>query len=275
MAIANGTYLEDLVNPQVMADMIDKKLVDAMRFAPLAVIDNTLVGKPGDTISLPSYSYIGDASTVAEGEDITISQLEADFVDATIHKIAKGVQITDEAVLSGFGDPVGEATDQIILSIASQNDNEMLGILGNIAGAMTYTCEDEVLSADDVNNALLKFGEDLDGEKVLLCSPADFAVLRKSSDWLPASEISAKIMVTGTLGEIYGCQVVVSNKLAVSGNLYIVKPGALRIFMKRDTLVETARDIVNKSTVITADKHEVCYLYDASKAIKMVKGGTP
>ena len=50
------TMLENLVNPQVMADMINKKLVDKMLFAPLATIDTTLQGRPGDTVTLPSWA---------------------------------------------------------------------------------------------------------------------------------------------------------------------------------------------------------------------------
>ena len=34
----NATLLANLINPQVMADLIDKKLVNLMRFAPLATI---------------------------------------------------------------------------------------------------------------------------------------------------------------------------------------------------------------------------------------------
>lgn len=270
MAITNGTYLTDLINPQVMADMISKKLVNAMMFSPLAQVDDTLVGRPGDTVTLPSFAYIGDATTVAEGENIPISKLTATPTTATIHKIGKGVQITDEAVLSGFGKPVDEATKQIILSLASQLDNEMLGVLRAITGTMLYetATAGAALAPDDINEALLKFGEDVDGQKVIVVSPALLKVLRKA-DWLPASEIAADMRIRGTVGESYGCQVFVSNKLTAAGDAYIVKPGALRIFLKRDTLVEADRDIINKSTIITADKHEVCYLYDASKAIKL------
>lgn len=53
---ANATLLTNLVNPQVLADFIDKKLVDAIRLSPLAVVDNTLVGRAGDTLTLPSYA---------------------------------------------------------------------------------------------------------------------------------------------------------------------------------------------------------------------------
>ena len=50
------TYLSDLIDPEVLAAFIDKKLVDYIRLAPLAKIDTTLVGRPGDEISLPSYA---------------------------------------------------------------------------------------------------------------------------------------------------------------------------------------------------------------------------
>ena len=271
---ASGTYLTDLIDPQVLADMIDQKLVDAIRFAPLATIDDTLVGRPGSKVELPQYAYIGDATVVAEGADIPISKLEETSVEAEIHKIAKGTQITDEAVLSGYGNPQEEGAKQIVLAIASKLDGEMLAVLSAITSPMVYTAAKTLaqggLEPEDVNDALELFGEDVDGQKVLVCAPALHTKLRNTKDWVPASEIAANMLIKGAVGECYGCQVMTSNKLKTSGNAFVVKPGALKIFMKRDTLVETARDIVNKSTIVTADKHEVCYLYDASKAIKLV-----
>ena len=273
---ANATLLSNLINPQVMADLIDKKLVNLMRFAPLATIDPTLVGRPGNTISVPSFSYIGDAATVAEGADITIKQLTASPATATIHKIGNGVQITDEAVLSGLGDPVGEATKQLALSIASQVDNEFISVLNAITSPMVHTCGTAgTLAFADVADALELFGEDIDdgGAKALLVSPKQYTLLRKTTGWLPASDVSADLAIKGVVGMVQGCQVIISNKLKEASSheyAYIVKPGALRLFMKRDTLVEADRDIINKSTTITADKHFAPYLYDASKAIKII-----
>lgn len=266
----NATKLANLFNPQVVGDMIDKKLVDAIRFSPLATVDTTLVGRPGSKLTLPSYAYIGDASVVGEGEDIPVAQLTQSTAEVEIHKIGKGVQITDEAVLSGYGNPEEEAVDQILTALASQADKEMLAVLEGIGEAMTHTGA-AVLTADNVADALVKFGEDIDGDKVLLCNAEDYNAIRKANDWVPASEIAANMVIRGSVGMVHGCQVVISNKLA-GKPAFIVKPGALRLILKRDTLVETDRDIVNKSTVITADKHSVAYLYDASKAIKIARG---
>ena len=266
----NATKLANLFNPQVVGDMIDKKLVDAIRFSPLATVDTTLVGRPGSKLTLPSYAYIGDAEVVAEGGDIPVAQLTQSTAEVEIHKIGKGVQITDEAVLSGYGNPEEEAVNQILTALASQADKEMLAVLEAIAPAMTHTGS-AVLTADNVADALVKFGEDIDGDKVLLCNAEDYNAIRKANDWVPASEIAANMVIRGSVGMVHGCQVVISNKLA-GKPAFIVKPGALRLILKRDTLVETDRDIVNKSTVITADKHAVAYLYDASKAIKIARG---
>ena len=272
----NATMLTNLVNPQVMADMIDKKLVDFMRFAPLATIDTTLEGRPGSQITLPSYAYIGDAAIVAEGADIGINQLTASSTLVTVFKVGNGVQITDEAVLSGYGDPMGEAAKQLALSIASEVDNLTLNVLSGITSPMVHTAATAgTLAFDDIADALELFGEDIDegGVKVLLISPKQYTTLRKSSGWLPASDIAADIAIKGVVGMVQGCQVVISNKLKEASskeNAYIVKPGALSIFTKRNTLVESDRDIINKSTVVTADKHFAPYLYDASKAIKIV-----
>ena len=311
---SNATILTSLIDPEVLAPMIEQKMVDLMKFAPLARLDYTLQGRPGSTITLPSYAYIGDAEDVAEGDDIPIAGLTQSSVDVSVKKAGKGVQITDEAVLSGYGDPIGEAIDQLGLSVASKTDNDVVAILNGIAAPMIHEATGK-LTSDEVANALVKFGEDLDGDKVLLIAPEQLAQLRTTEDWIPATDMGVKALMSGVVGMIWGCQVVVSNKIkttptytittdtepdanktyyTMEDNVYtpvadpkdddistyyevtqlsyanfIVKPGALAIYMKRDTLLETDRDIINKSTVMTVDKHYVAYLYDASKAIKI------
>lgn len=273
------TVLENLVNPEVMADLIEKKLHDLIRFSPLAEVDMSLAGKPGDTLYLPSYSYIGDASVLGEGSELTPVSLNAATVSVGVHKVAQGVELSDEAILSGYGDPFGQAAMQVATAIANCVDNEMLGVLEGIAGTMVFetTGTTTAIVPTDINAALEKFGEDIDvGEKVVVVSPRLYTLIRNTNNtWLPASEIAADRIIRGVVGEIYGCQVIVSNKLkkanAYDEEAYIVKPGALRLIMKRDTLVETDRDILKFTNVITASKHEVCYLYDASKAIRLKK----
>lgn len=273
-----GTYLSDLFNPQAIADLIEPKLTNNMVFGPLALIDRTLEGRAGNTVTLPYYGYIGAAVSVAEGTDIPLAKLEQDTTPVTIVKYGKAVQITDEAVLSGYGDPLGEAANQIALSIDDAIDNALLAALAaNSSAAQNYATSDSAtaLAPEDIPKALAKYGEDNDGEKVLLVTPDFYAKLvgqPASSNWIPASEIAAQVKIRGLVGMAYGCNVVVTNRLVASGNLYIVKPKTLAVFLKRGVMVETDRDILNQSTVLAGSILCAPYLLNPKGMIKLSVG---
>lgn len=261
------TKLQNMVDPQVLADMISAELEDAIRFAPLARIDRTLVGRPGSTITVPRFKYIGDAEDVAEGTPIDIALLETDTEDFTIKKAGKGVEITDEAVLSGLGDPIGEAGRQLLLSISNKVDNDVLTALETTT--LEYTGGAE-WGLDTISNAIDIFNDEDDEPMVLIMNPKDASKLRKavSGDWDRASDLGDNVIVRGTYGGVLGAQVIRSRKLE-EGTAYLVKQGALAIYMKRDVDIEDDRDILKKTTVITADQHYGAHLYDESKAIKI------
>ena len=89
-----------------------------LKITPYAKVDTTLVGVPGDTKTVPSWNYIGDAEDVAEGAEVGLSKLTASTTTFTIKKAGKAVGITEEARLSGLGNPIGQAETQLAKSIA-------------------------------------------------------------------------------------------------------------------------------------------------------------
>lgn len=264
------TKVTNMINPEVLAPMVSAKLESEMKFTPLCSVDTTLVGQAGDTVTLPSFKYIGDAVETTEGEAMETSLLTTTTARVTIKSAGKAVEITDKSVLVGYGDPLGECARQIGLAIANKVDNDVLACLTAINGAMEHNASAEggKISSDVIANALVKFGENIEGQKVLLISPSQLAELRKSEDWIKATDIGADILIKGTIGMIHGCQVVVSNKITDAN--FIVKPEALAIYMKRDIEMEKDRDILAKTTVISADKYYTVHLADESKAIKIV-----
>lgn len=269
-ATSNATLLQDLFVPEVVADAIDKKLVDAIRFAPLAVIDTTLVGRAGDSLTMPSYEYIGDAVDVEEGTDIPIAKLSQDTEKVTVAKIGKAVEFSDEALLMGANNDIAEeAAKQVVVAINSKLENDLINAMSTSA---TLTANLDLTSGNithGIADALAKFGEDIDGEKVLLVSPTVYTALVKSDGWIPNTEAGANIIINGTVGTIFGAQVVLSNRLTAKNEAYIIKPGALRIVMKRNTLVEFDRDILSEMNYIKASKLFAPYVYDKSKIIKI------
>lgn len=265
------TKLANMVDPEVMADMISAELENLIRFAPLARVDKTLVGQPGSVVTVPKFKYIGDAADVAEGIAIDVTLLETSTEPFTIKKAGRGVELTDESLLSGLGDPLGEATRQLGLAISNKVDNDVLAALA------TTTLEYTAGTAWDlgtISDAIDIFNDEDDEAMVLLMNTKDASALRKAlaNDWDRASDLGDEILVRGTYGGVLGAQVIRSNKLAV-GTAYLVKQGALAIYMKRNIAVESDRDIVKKTTVITADEHYGAHLYDESKAVKITIGG--
>ena len=269
------TKLGNLIDPEVLADYIDKKLIDAIRFAPLAEIDTTLVGRPGDILTMPYYTYISAASDLTEASAISTVSLNASTVSAQIVEIGKGVEISDTAMLSAYGDPVAEIAKQLVMSIADKVEIDLLTKMAAQTAPMVYKngSSSVALKVQDISDALELFGEDIDGQKAVLVSPKLYTAIRNTKDWCPASEYAAGALVRGAVGQIFGCDLFVTNRLRQSAakdeNAYIVKPGALRLIMKRDTMLEADRDILRRVNVYTATKHYVPYLYNASGLIKL------
>lgn len=268
------TKLADLFIPEVIAQEVEQKLVDKLTMEQFTETDTTLQGKAGDTITLPSFQYIGDAADVAEGEAIPTSKLQHSTRQATIKKIGKGVPVTDEAILSGYGDPIGEATTQLAVAIKSKLDNDTQAMLStDVKAGMTVGDGTALLDDVLISKALVKFGEDIEGQMVCPINPDQLATLRDNNFFIPASEIAADIRVNGSLGMIHGVQFVIRNRVKAAGgkiNNYIIKERPIKYLLKRGILVETDRDKEHQVTTIYASQLGDSFLYDESKVVKMV-----
>ena len=268
------TKLADLFVPEVIGQEVEQKLIDKLVMDQFTEVDTTLQGRAGDTVTLPSFQYIGDAQDVAEGEAIPTSKLAHSTRQATIKKIGKGVPVTDEAVLSGYGDPIGEATSQLAVAIKSKLDADTQAMLDTDV-KVGMTVGDGTTELDDalISKALVKFGEDIEGQMVCPINPDQLASLRDNNFFIPASEIAADVRVNGSLGMIHGVQFVIRNRVkAKQGkiNKYIIKERPIKYLLKRDVLVETARDAEKQITTIYVSKLGDSFLYDESKVVKMV-----
>ena len=272
------TKIAQLVNPEVLADMVSAKLPKMIKFTPLAYVERELVGQPGNTVTVAKWVYSGDAKDITEGESIVPDQLTTDKSTMTIKKAGKGVEVTDEALLSGYGDPLGQAAHQISLAIANKVDNDLVVE----AKKATQYVDDAPTTGAALDKALAVFEDEEDARYVALVNPQDAIDLRADTvkEWVRGSEIGANIVISGTFGETHGVQIVRSKKVE-KGKGFLVKVsavetdtddvakyGAFVINLKRDVAIETDRDILKKTTVITGDEHYGMYLYDPTKVVK-------
>lgn len=269
------TTLEQMIDPEVMGEMILAQLPKAIKFGAIAPIDDTLSGRPGDTITVPRWKYIGDAKDVAEGAAIDYAKMTNSTDTFTVKKAAKGVKLTDEAVLSGYGDPVGEATRQIAMAIASKLDNDTLATATK--SRLTLSSADftkldfidtiEAAFIDDTSDNNFE-GDDANAQGVIYMNPKDVNKVRKvaAQDWERATALGDSILSTGVFGGVLGWQFIRSRKVPV-GSAIVAKPGAMKTYLKRAVQSETGRDMDAKSTKFNADMHYGVAIYDDTKLL--------
>lgn len=330
------TKLSNLINPEVMAQIISAKLPKKIKFSPIARIDTTLTGIAGNTITVPKYAYIGDAEDVAEGVAMGTTVLTASTTTATVKKAGKAVELTDESVLSGYGDPVGEATNQLTMAIASKVDDDCHDAL--MDATLKYDGTAGIISYVGIVNAVDLFEDESDvpTAKIMFVHPKQVTQLRLDADFKDINKYPMQTVMTGTIGEIAGCQIVpskkiklvkyekdehgaitivadeveedatnkhlstimanaidntlkVGDKVAELGTEYYANPimvtaladpnedpsadgnseesPAITIYMKRDVETEDDRDILAKTTVLSADEHYTAVLSNDSKVV--------
>lgn len=248
------THLSDIINPQVMGDMIEAKLPHMLKFTPFAKVDTTLQGVPGDTKTVPCWNFVGMAEDVEEGGEIETKKLTASSTTFTIKCAMQSVGVTQKAINSGLGDPLGAAENQIAKALALKLDADVL------AAAMTAT------QTFDGSAAKISYGQIVDTvdvlneeeitDKVLFVNPAQVTTLRKDADFLSADKYTAGVVISGEIGMIAGVRIVPSKQVVKneSGNyvcpLIKLEPSsteteyaetelpAVTIYLKEDTKVD-------------------------------------
>ena len=277
------TTMTQMINPEVMGDMINAKIEALAKLTPYAKVDTTLVGVPGDTKTVPSWNYIGDAEDVAEGAEVGLTQMTASTATFTIKKAMKSIGITQEAINSGLGNPVGQGESQLAKSIVGKVDNDVLDaaltattVAGDGTAAIGY---------DGIVDAVTKFEDEEDGiEKVMFISPLQEATLLKDPNFTSADRFTGGVAVNGAIGKVAGCWVKKSKKIKAKSGVFtnpIIKMEpdsaeteytedelpAITIFLKKDTAVDHEWFPKKQQHDITASKYYGVALTNAAKVV--------
>jgi len=260
------SLLQNMINPEVMAAMIKARLDHALTLRGFYTIENTLTGRPGDTLTLPAWNYIGKAETVPENTEIIPVEMTTEKQNFTVKKAAKGVVLTDEAVLSGHGDPVGEATRQLTTSIFELMEVE--GIEQLAAGTFKEATGTE-LGYTTVLAGLGVFNNLHADETLTLLTPfQNYLEVLKDERFLTNDQLGRAALAGGSVGSIAGARVVVVDYLP-KGAAYLMRGRPILLIKKRDITVESQREMWFKRTGITSDAHYVLGIAEPSKICRL------
>lgn len=284
--MAEVTKKSNVIIPEVMGAMIDAKIDALCKLTPYAKVDTSLVGVPGDTKTVPSWNYIGDAEDFdpenTEGKEIETAKLTCGKANFTIKCAAKSVGILQTAINSGLGNPVGQAEMQLAKSIVGKVDNDVIDAA--YTAANTHDAQG-VIGYAGIVDAVTKFEDEEDGiEKVMFIHPKQEATLLKDDDFRSADKFEGGVAVRGSIGKIAGCWVKKSKKVKLVEGVYqcpIIKMEpdspeteytedelpALTIFLKKDTQVDHEWFPKKQRHDVTAAKYYGVALTNAAKVV--------
>lgn len=255
------TKAVDLINPEVMADAIAADLEKKIRFAPYAKIDNTLVGRPGDTITRPRYAYIGPAEDLQEGVPMDPAKLSMTTTTVTVKEAGKAVEVTETAIITNVDGTMSEAGNQIGLSIADKLEIDYLASMATTALAFNGPAT----TAANIIDAIALFGDEDEEDYILYINPTDYTTLYKSM------VVGNTFLSIAQLAELLGLKDIVKTKRVAVGTSYIQKQGAVEICYKKKPEIKAAEDILARTVVLAGNTFYVTNLYNEGGVVKLAQ----
>lgn len=277
------TLKSDIIIPEVMGKMINAKIEALAKITPYAKVDTTLQGVAGDTKTVPSWNYVGDAEDIAEGAEITPKKLTAEKTTFTIKKAMQSISLSEESINSGYGNPIGQAEMQLAKSIAGKVDNDVLEAA--LTSKNVVDLSSQTINYDAIVEAVSQFEDEEDGiEKVMFISPLQEKALLTDPMFLSADKFTSGVAVNGSIGKIAGCWIKKSRKIKEVGGVFtnpIIKMEAdsaeteytedelpaLTIFLKADTSVDKEWFPKKQITDVTAAKYYGVALTNEAKTV--------
>lgn len=275
------TKASDLIVPDVWADAVGPTILGKTVLAQLADADDQLSGIPGDSVQFPKFDYIGDAVALTEGVAMSTSTLTMTDSKATIGEAGKAVELTDTATLTALGSPQSQAQTQIALAVARKIDADL-----RTAAEVTETGTDSKgasktwaplavpvadvpLSWNRLTQGFALMGDEYDPSEIagIVIHSAQHVQLLNDPNFIRRDSFGeGAVLMRGQVGSIGGIPVLISDRATsvqvdagppiVNGyRALIIRKGALALKYKRRPLVETDRDILKRTNIITTNVH--------------------
>lgn len=258
-----------MIVPEVWGDMAQAAFLGKVRVAGSSAVieDNTLQGAPGDTIHFPKWGALGELDDLTETTPLATTAMTTSSAEAVIKEAGKAVEITDRARLTSLGDPEAEARRQFGVLAARKVDAALIAQAqadetaaggGQPFKFTTAAGKTKFSWLDAMVPAIGQFGDEWEPNDFagIFINSVQLGEAMADSQFIDASKLGSgeSAAATGSIGRIGGVSVFVTNRVA-AGKFLLLKTGALGLLYKRRPLVESDRDILARSTVVTTTMH--------------------
>lgn len=252
-----ATKRSDIIVPEVLAAVISAQIPGQLVLAGTdrVIVQDDLNGKPGDKIKIPRWNAIGEFEEVAEGQVINSVDLTASSKIVEIKKFSKAVDITEEALMSAYADPIKELGIQFARYAALALEKALIKEAETTS--LVYE-SNSTITLDDIIRAKALF-RDSQEDVWLILHDKVATDLMTLNEFKSITQLASDVISKGVIGTIYGMPVMVSrfvSRVASNPPRYVnllVKKGALGLWYKRDLEVKKDEDILRDVVTIRAN----------------------
>ena len=255
-----NTINTNVIVPDVYAQLVSDKIAGKVKVAQFLVNLGDLHGKVGETLSMPKWSYIGDAKDWAINTPMEVTQMKQTETKATIKAIqAPAVKVADYDDEVELGNAIEEASNQQAIAVGRKYDTDAIACA--LTSPLKYQLATKnAVTQDEMISILGLYGDDRDS--------ADFDAIVIHSSFAPSfykmdmftsrertmTKDGNGIAVNGVIGEFLGIPVVLSDRLYDATNqegfILVMKKNAISIIPKENPFAEASRDASLRQTTI-------------------------
>ncbi len=279
---ATNPDLSHVIDPELLTDYATAQYFVSTKFAMSGLIDAVQIvnlNEMSSSIEMPSWNIIADMQRLTPGDDITLNNLQDKVEVHPVVRLFNGIQNLDVASLIAKGDPNAEAARQVARNTAVGWNKSYVATLQGGAAANTGNQVADTAAAPaatDISALDNIFADILEqvmvnGKGALVMRSAVFNAYRDLSlvaDPTTGDKLQDEIVGTGNLGTLLGHGIVQDDQTH-RGNIngtslslttgdaltYLVGSNGLNSSVQKELNVETDRDVVKKSFILTWDVH--------------------
>lgn len=261
--------------PQVAEGHIHAHFDRKLGLAQLAVMDKTLTGAPGETVTFPYWKKMGDAQEPDEDEGLDVDVLADDKFSVTVKEIGKAAGWSDKARRkSGAGKTPSEVLDafrteaysQLGTLFAEKVDKDIITLISNSSnykdGFTAAGASDKLTIASLLDLKIGAFGDKQDKSIAVAMHSLCFATLMKDSSagFLKADATQPFYGAPGYMGLLLGQALFVLDSMPQVSSVgskktfaaYVFKADPFGISVAQEMNPEEDRDILMRQGVIAA-----------------------
>ena len=212
-----------LIVPEIIENMIQAKINALRVMSPYIKVDTTLVGKPGDRITVNGYTYIGDAEDINpygdDFENADAAKLKNMAKQFEVKVAGKKVDVYDYDLEVADSNAIDVAVNQLATAIFNKQDNDLLEAALKSSNIVDGKAKE--INYNGIVHAVCRFlDEDTNTEKVIFIHPLQMESLLTDPLFISADKFESGVAVRGAIGKIAGCWVKTSLKIPVVDGVF-------------------------------------------------------